>query len=304
MRDTWRSSGPDRSSHLNDAARSAQKPQDHGSWSKLALPMQKPTSATQPLAPLLPLSILVNCNLAGTCFTIAWMTMVKTTGYSPIMPGQWPTFLGYYAGLWAIQNLLRPLRIPLAIAMAPPFEGLMQRISESTGGYDTRPNGTAALLSYTHHERLHHAVDDQKESTYMLTPIQRPSIHTCNNKLPCRQTPWCMLVPTAVGQLRLTAYRAFLKDVVELLTLRVWPWVHMTVKLCCWHAGLKKRWAFGIMLGLVATCTISILGSALFLLGTSGALCMSATLHYMSCSKPVNHLHRIGCGYVKPAGCE
>lgn len=119
------------------------------------------------------------------------------------MPGKWPTFLGFYAGMWwvtqlgvwwlgarwhrpaacggaawgraqytasssrcnlegnppslrlkcmlnngtcrsfvvsrrctcrAVQNFIRPLRIPLAIAMAPPFEIAMQKISEKTGG--------------------------------------------------------------------------------------------------------------------------------------------------------------------------
>lgn len=35
--------------------------------------------------------------------------------------------------MWAIQNFARPLRLSLAIALAPFFERLITRISEATG---------------------------------------------------------------------------------------------------------------------------------------------------------------------------
>ncbi len=39
----------------------------------------------------------------GICLGIAWITFVKTTGKSPLWPGQWAPFLGFYAGLWTVQ---------------------------------------------------------------------------------------------------------------------------------------------------------------------------------------------------------
>ena len=32
------------------------------------------------------------------------------TGLSPLASGQWPAFLAFYAGIWAVQNFARPAR--------------------------------------------------------------------------------------------------------------------------------------------------------------------------------------------------
>ncbi|GIL80961.1 hypothetical protein Vretimale_9331 [Volvox reticuliferus] len=69
----------------------------------------------------------------GICLVIAWISFVKATGKSPLAAGQWPAFLGFYAGLWTMQNFVRPLRFSLAIALAPIFEKLIQWISQKTG---------------------------------------------------------------------------------------------------------------------------------------------------------------------------
>ncbi|GLC56408.1 hypothetical protein PLESTB_001101600 [Pleodorina starrii] len=55
----------------------------------------------------------------GICLGTAWISFVKATGKSPLAAGQWPAFLGFYAGLWTVQNFVRPLRFSLAIALAP-----------------------------------------------------------------------------------------------------------------------------------------------------------------------------------------
>lgn len=39
----------------------------------------------------------------GVCLGIAWISFVKATGKSPLAAGQWPAFLGFYAGLWTMQ---------------------------------------------------------------------------------------------------------------------------------------------------------------------------------------------------------
>ena len=40
---------------------------------------------------------------------------MKTTGNSPLAPGQWQGFLAVYAGLWAMQNFIRPIRFTIAL---------------------------------------------------------------------------------------------------------------------------------------------------------------------------------------------
>lgn len=61
----------------------------------------------------------------GACIVIAWVTHVKRTGLTPLAPGQWPGFLAVYAGLWAMQNILRPIRFTVAVAMTPFVDRLM-----------------------------------------------------------------------------------------------------------------------------------------------------------------------------------
>jgi hypothetical protein len=58
--------------------------------------------------------------------TIAWLSVVKSTGLTPIDPGQWPKFLGIYAGLWVGASFMRPFRLSLALAAAPAFNGFLQ----------------------------------------------------------------------------------------------------------------------------------------------------------------------------------
>lgn len=63
-------------------------------------------------------SFVSNVNY-GIFFTIAWMNHVKQTGMIPFAKGQWKAFMAVYAGLWAIQNIMRPVRIAAAIALTP-----------------------------------------------------------------------------------------------------------------------------------------------------------------------------------------
>lgn len=64
----------------------------------------------------------------GVCLAAAWLAFVKQTGKSPLAPGQWPGFLAFYAGLWTMQNFVRPLRFTLAVAMAPAFDNIINII--------------------------------------------------------------------------------------------------------------------------------------------------------------------------------
>ena len=69
----------------------------------------------------------------GVFFTIAWLSHVKRTGMIPFARGQWKAFLGVYAGLWAIQNFLRPVRIAAAIALTPLVNQMLKYLVENLG---------------------------------------------------------------------------------------------------------------------------------------------------------------------------
>eukprot|EP00198_Chlamydomonas_reinhardtii_P006057 XP_001695393.1 predicted protein [Chlamydomonas reinhardtii] len=76
--------------------------------------------------------VISNIN-AGILITIAWLTVVRTTGLTPMDAGNWPKFLAIYAGLWVGSNFLRPIRLTLALAAAPLFDGAITAVSKRTG---------------------------------------------------------------------------------------------------------------------------------------------------------------------------
>ncbi|KAG2422424.1 hypothetical protein HXX76_016039 [Chlamydomonas incerta] len=76
--------------------------------------------------------VISNIN-AGILITISWLTVVRTTGLTPLDAGNWPKFLAIYAGLWVGSNFLRPIRLTLALAAAPLFDGAITTVSQKTG---------------------------------------------------------------------------------------------------------------------------------------------------------------------------
>lgn len=60
-----------------------------------------------------------------TCLIIAWVIHGRMTGLSPLTTGQWRKYLILYAGLYGANNVLRPLRISLALCLAPTFATLL-----------------------------------------------------------------------------------------------------------------------------------------------------------------------------------
>ena len=72
-----------------------------------------------------------------TCLICAWVVFGRQTGLSPLATGQWPKFLAVYAGFWAVQNIIRPLRFGLSVAIAPTFDrfvDLVRRQASSVTG--------------------------------------------------------------------------------------------------------------------------------------------------------------------------
>lgn len=41
---------------------------------------------------------------------------------SPLAPGQWKGFLAIYAGFFVFNNLVRPIRLALAVGVSPQFD--------------------------------------------------------------------------------------------------------------------------------------------------------------------------------------
>jgi len=78
-----------------------------------------------------------------TCLIIAWCVHGKKSGLSPLDPGQWPAFLAVYAIFFAFQNVIRPLRFAVSVALSPFFDRLVEAIqvrgSELTGRSLNKP---------------------------------------------------------------------------------------------------------------------------------------------------------------------
>jgi hypothetical protein len=58
--------------------------------------------------------------------TLAWLAVVKSTGLTPLAAGMWPKFLSIYAGLWVSSHFMRPIRLSMALAAAPFFDGVLR----------------------------------------------------------------------------------------------------------------------------------------------------------------------------------
>lgn len=63
-----------------------------------------------------------------TCIILSWVSHGRLYGLSPRAPGQWKSFLLIYSGFFAANNILRPLRFSLSLAISPFFIRLVERI--------------------------------------------------------------------------------------------------------------------------------------------------------------------------------
>ncbi len=84
------------------------------------------------LSVLLSYGFVSNMN-SITGLILSWIIFGKATKQSPLAPGQWKGFLAVYAGIWAANNILRPLRVSLAILISPALERFVLFIQKRTG---------------------------------------------------------------------------------------------------------------------------------------------------------------------------
>ena len=79
-----------------------------------------------------------------TCLIVSWIIYGKSTGLSPLAPNQWKPFFAVYAGLWAANNVLRPVRFTVSLALSPLFEKFIDFVQARTGF--KRPTATGIVV--------------------------------------------------------------------------------------------------------------------------------------------------------------
>lgn len=69
-------------------------------------------------------------NLNACCLTmLSWVTFARSSGLSPLAPGQWKPFLAVYAGYYmTIGTVMRPLRIAIAAGLTPLFNRFIEQV--------------------------------------------------------------------------------------------------------------------------------------------------------------------------------
>jgi hypothetical protein len=60
-----------------------------------------------------------------TCVILAWISHGRAYKLSPLAPGQWKYYLLIYAGYFAANNILRPLRFSASLVLSPFFERMV-----------------------------------------------------------------------------------------------------------------------------------------------------------------------------------
>ena len=102
------------------------------SWFKPSKEFSKESLAKLGLNVLLAYGFISNLAYI-TCFIIAWVLHGKTYGLSPLAPGSWKSFLLIYSGFVAVNNLIRPLRYGVSLAISPLFSKLVDAVEQRTG---------------------------------------------------------------------------------------------------------------------------------------------------------------------------
>jgi hypothetical protein len=66
------------------------------------------------------------------CISIAWYGFSKKTGLSPLAPDQWKAFLAVYAGFFVFNNVVRPFRLGLSVAISRYFDEVIAFVERKT----------------------------------------------------------------------------------------------------------------------------------------------------------------------------
>ena len=83
------------------------------------------------------------------CFalnSVSWYLASKRSGLSPLAPGQWQFFLTIYGSTFLINNVIRPFRLALSVALAPVFDRFIAAIMKRTGRSRNFATGVCVVL--------------------------------------------------------------------------------------------------------------------------------------------------------------
>ena len=92
--------------------------------------------------------VVSNLNVAVTA-AIAWFTFCRTTGLSPLAPGQLKGFTAAYAAVYlSLGTILRPVRMALAVSATPLYARAVNRMRSVLPFRESRPplNRTLAIF--------------------------------------------------------------------------------------------------------------------------------------------------------------
>ena len=79
--------------------------------------------------------LYVNISHSSSSFMPMIQFLYKYThqfGKSPLAPGEWKGFLALYAGFYVFNNIVRPIRVAVSVAISPYFENAIQYIQTKT----------------------------------------------------------------------------------------------------------------------------------------------------------------------------
>ena len=92
--------------------------------------------------------VVSNINV-GFTVALAWGTFSKSSGLSPLVPGQWKPFLATYLAIYAtLGTLLRPVRLAIAVGATPIYSNFVLRVRDLLPFRKSRPalNRSLALF--------------------------------------------------------------------------------------------------------------------------------------------------------------
>jgi hypothetical protein len=92
--------------------------------------------------------VVSNINV-GFTVALAWCTFSKSSGLSPLVPGQWKPFLATYLAIYAtLGTLLRPVRLAIAVGATPIYSNFVLRVRALLPFASSRPalNRSLALF--------------------------------------------------------------------------------------------------------------------------------------------------------------
>jgi len=119
-----------------------------GAWVKKLFSFDKEALRRSGVDAVFTYGVVSNINV-GFSVALAWGTFSKSSGLSPLVPGQWKPFLATYLAIYAtLGTLLRPVRLAIALGATPIYSNFVRRVRDILPFRSSRPalNRSLALF--------------------------------------------------------------------------------------------------------------------------------------------------------------